>query len=172
MPDIQEGDEVESLDAEPLNIYAEEALANAPEPVADNEPPEFDPRYAEPFEGLLYIGALTKEFEWLGHTFVIRTLTTNEILIVPLIIKKWEGTIGAARAYGACMVALATISVDGQSLPTPVETSPIGHEWALQRFNHVTGRWFPYTIDRVYSEYLELESEAVKTVEAMGNAFG
>jgi hypothetical protein len=174
MPDIQEGDGIGTLDPESPLTPGEQAVLDVPPEVeeTDSEPPEFDHRYVEPFEGLMYLGALTKEFEWLGHKFVIRTLTTNEMLIVPLVIKQWENTIGHARAYAACMVALATVTVDGQHLPTPVESSDIGHAWAIQRFNHVTGRWFPYTIDKVYSEYLELEAEASKTVEAMGNAFG
>jgi len=171
MPDIQEGDGVGTYDPESLALTSVEDAVSEEE-AKPTEGASFDERYSEPFNGLLYIGALTKEFEWLGHKFVIRTLTTNEMLIVPLVIKQWEGTIGHARAYGACMVALATESVDGESLPTPVETSSIGHAWATQRFNHVVSRWFPYTIDKVYSEYLELEAQAAETVEAMGNAFG
>lgn len=173
MPDAPEGEgRFEGLDPEASLPEPDNSESDGLTEVVDEESPEFDPRYVEPFEGLIYLGALTKEFEWLGHKFVIRTLTTNEMLIVPLVIKKWEGTIGHARAYGACMVALATVSIDGQSLPTPVESSEVGHTWAIHRFNHVTGRWFPYTIDKVYSEYLALEAQALETVEAMGKHSG
>jgi len=172
MPDIKEGDGVGTYDPESLALNPEEDVVPEEDSKPVGDEPVFDERYSEPFNGLMYLGALTKEFEWLGHKFVIRTLTTNEMLIVPLVIKRWENTIGHARAYAACMVALATVSVDGESLPTPVESSEVGHAWANQRFNHVVSRWFPYTIDKVYSEYLVLEDLARETVEAMGNAFG
>ena len=45
------------------------------EPQEDFAPREFDPRHKEPFTGLLFVGALTDEFELWGHRFVIATPT-------------------------------------------------------------------------------------------------
>lgn len=137
-----------------------------------NPLPGFDPRYVDDFEGLLYIGALTKEFSWLGHRFVIRTLTQGELLLVPQLTKEWVGTIGDAKAYTTAMVALATVSVDGAELPIPIGDGQGEYAWAFQRFNYVRNHWFQFTIDRAYSEYLTLESRAQQVIEAMEKASG
>lgn len=132
----------------------------------------FDERHKEPFNGLMYLGALTKTFTWAGHEFHIRTLTTQEILIVAKLTAEFRGTLAEDRAYVSAVVALAVQSVDGTPLPFPYKESSIGHEWAEQRFNHVTGNWFAYTIDAVYGEYLALEGKAREVVTAMGNPSG
>lgn len=130
--------------------------------------PSFDRRHAEPFEGLMYLGALTKQFQWAGHQFRIRTLTTQEVLITTQITARYEGTMGENRAYSAAVVALATESVDDEALPFPYKEST-GTEWADMRFNYVTGKWYAFTIDKVFSEYLELEGKAREVLDAMGN---
>lgn len=134
--------------------------------------PSFDPRYAEAFEGLVFLGALTKEFDWLGHRFVIRTVGSDDLLAVAQVIKPWQGTMGEARAYTAAMVAMCVVSVDGQGLPTPVSAEGGEYAWAYQRFNYVKARWFEFTQDKVYSEYKALEAEAAAVVEAMEKASG
>jgi hypothetical protein len=172
MPDNGEGEGFGTYDPESvLPPLEDDVVDDSPESQETTEP-TFDERYIEPFKGLMYLGALTKEFEWLGHTFVIRTLTTNELLQVGLIVREYADSIAQGRAYAAAMVATATISVDGEDLPTPVMTSDIGNAWVRQRFNYVTSRWFPYTIDKVYSEYLELDKQASEVIEQMGNLSG
>lgn len=131
----------------------------------------FDERYREPFEGLMYLGALSKQFNWAGHQFHIRTLTTQEVLIVSQITARYEGTMGQNRAYAAAIVALATESVDGQPLPFPYKES-VGTEWADMRFDYVTGKWYSYTIDAVFNEYLVLEGKAQEVLAEMGNLSG
>jgi hypothetical protein len=134
--------------------------------------PPFDERYASDFVGLLYLGALTKSFTWLGHTFVIRTLTQDEILTVPLLMKPWVGTIGEPKSYSTAMAALCVVSVDDQSLPIPVGDAEGEYAWAYQRFNYAKANWFQFTIDKVYSEYLVLEAKALAVIEAMEKASG
>jgi len=136
--------------------------------------PTFDARHKESFEGLVFLGALTHTFQWLGHTFVIRTVTSDELLAVAQIIKPWQGTIGESRAYATAMAAMSVVSVDGQALPIPIGESPGASEygWAYQRFNHVKARWFPFTQDKVYSEYMALDAQAAEVVTAMEKAYG
>lgn len=170
-------------DGEQYASYSpEEVRPPQPEPSGDGRPaltdgegnllPTFDERYVQDFEGLLYLGALTKSFSWLGHTFVIRTLTQGEVLIVPLLIKPWTGTIGESKAYVTAMVALGVISVDGEELPMPVGDGDGEFAWAHQRFAYARANWFQYTIDRVYSEYLTLEAKVRDVIEAMEKASG
>ena len=140
--------------------------------VLEEELPKFDQKYAEDFDGLNYLGALTKEFEWLGHKFVIRTLTVDEHLAAAAIVKDYQESIAAARAYATAVASLCIESIDGQSLPIPVQEETRGYAWAYQRFNFVKARWYPYTIDRVFEQFTLLENQAEKVIESMGNASG
>lgn len=132
--------------------------------------PEFDPKWREPFKGLLFLGALSKTYSWLGHEFTIRTLTTEEVLAVALITAKYEGTLGAQRAYVTAVVAMATQTVDGEHLPFPYKKDDLGNAYAEGRFNYVKANWFPYTIDAIYNHYLELEGTVREVLAEMGNA--
>lgn len=117
----------------------------------------FDARYKDDFEGLAFLGALEARFDYIGHRFHIRTLTTDELLAVARIVKDFEGTIGDTRAYATAVVALATVSVDGIGLPSPYEESSNDYAWAYDRFNYVKAKWFPFTIDYAYERFLLLE---------------
>lgn len=133
----------------------------------------FDPRWREPFEGLLFIGALRKPFRWLGHTYVLRTLRDGELMDVGLLIKPYMGTMGETKAYQTGVLAVALETVDGKALPLP----PILDEGEgslvvlTDRFNHIR-RFYPPTIDHLYNRWLELEAEANKTVEKMLERYG
>lgn len=133
--------------------------------------PRFDDRHKNDFEGLLYLGALQKKFKWLGHAFVIRTLTTDELLSVGLIVKEYEGTIGATKAYTTAVVALCTTTVDGEHLPFPYKDGP-DIDYAENRFRYVARNWFPFTIDAVYDQYLALEQRVREVLAQMGEASG
>lgn len=143
-------------------------------PGADGQVPGaalFDDRWKDAFHGLAYLGAASWDFEWLGHKFVIRTLTDDEELAIAKIIKPWEGTIAYDRAYRTGVAALCTVTIDGQGMPTPVEEMP-GYGWAIQKFDYAKARWFKYTIDKVYEQYLVLESEVRAVLDEMGKALG
>jgi hypothetical protein len=132
----------------------------------------FDPRYVEDFNGLMYLGALSKEFSFVGHTFSIRTLMAGDYLIAGQLMAPYYGTIGEPRAYATAMVAMCVMSVDGQPLPTPIQTSSDEIEWARQRFNYVKSHWFAPIIDVVYNEFLALEARAKAVLDEMGKASG
>jgi hypothetical protein len=132
--------------------------------------PSFDQKYADPFKGLLYLGALSNDFTWLGHDFVIRTLRDGEKLAIAQIIQPYANTMGADRAYANAVVAMAIMSLDGDDLPVPIGEPRKAHEWGLQRFNYVKDNWYPYTIDKVFNEYLLLEDLAARVMDAMGKA--
>lgn len=134
--------------------------------------PGFDARYRQDFDGLLFIGALTKSFTWLGHSFVIKTLAVDEMLAVSLLVKHYEGSIGQGLAYRTAVAALAVTSIDGRDLPMPVGPEEDPLTWAEQRFSFAKARWFQFTIDAIYNEYLELEGRTQRVVDAMGEAFG
>lgn len=139
---------------------------------AEAEPlPEFDPRVRQDFEGLMYLGALTRQFTWMGHTFVIRTMTVGELLEVGLIHREHQGSVSDVRAYQAAVSAACVVSVDGKHPPYPL-TSESGDTLLRTRFNYVIGKWFAPTLDKVYNEYLVLEARVEAVLEAMGKASG
>jgi len=81
-----------------------------PAPVEAEAPaPEQDWAFPEEsrgdFTGLMFLGALQDTFEWLGHTFVIRTITTNEAIEVGLIHKRYRGSLAEVKAYRAAVAA-------------------------------------------------------------------
>lgn len=132
--------------------------------------PSFDPKYLEPFTGLVYLGALSDSFEWLGHSFDIRTLRDGEKLAIARIIKPYVDTMGADRAYAAAVAAMCITGVDNTDLPIPIGETRKIHEWGLQRFTYVVDNWFSPTIDVVYNRYLILNALADQVVEALGKA--
>jgi hypothetical protein len=132
--------------------------------------PTFDPKHAESFTGLLYLGALSDTFDWLGHTFSIRTLRDGEKLAVATIIKPYVETMGADRAYADAMVGMCVTGVDGDDLPVPIGETRRAHEWGYQRFEYVKDNWFSYTTDVVFNRYLMLEDLARQVLDAMGKA--
>lgn len=135
--------------------------------------PKFDDRYAEDFDGLVFLGALLHTFEWLGHTYVIRTLGTDDLLAVAQVMRPWQGTIGEPRAYATALVAAMIVTVDGKDeLPIPVSDGKGEYAWAHQRFNYIKANWFPFVIDKVYSEFRALETKVEAVVAAMEKASG
>lgn len=153
-------------------LPTEEGVASTSQPEEPAKLPEFDQRYKEKFTGLMYLGALVKEFEWMGHKFVIRTLKTDELLAIGVLMKEWVGTSTEIKAYATAVVAMTLVSIDDQPLPTPVQVEKDAYAWAFQRFNWTKATLYPYTIDRLHDECLLLESEAAQVFEAMGKAFG
>lgn len=123
------------------------------------------------FEGLLYLGKLSTEFKWMGHTFSIRTLTVGEILEVGLVHQAYSQTMMAAKAYQAAVVASCVEAVDGQSLPMPISNDKSDTE-LINKFRFILRSWFPPTLDAVYEQYLLLEARVDRVMRAMGKALG
>lgn len=147
-------------------------LFEQPEPVED-QAPAFDEKYKQPFTGLLYIGALTDKFDFLGHEIVVRTLLADDDLATGEVTKEWMGTAAAERAYITAVVAMCLVSVDGKEPPTPIgpDTST-NYAWAYQRFNWVKANLFSATIERIYQRYVALEQTSREVLEEMEKASG
>lgn len=130
--------------------------------------PELD-QWQQDLQGLLLIGHLEGSFDFCGHRIAIRTLTTDEELIVGAVIREWQDTIAATKAYAAAMIALAVQSIDGQPMPSPIGETGSRHQWAVERF-----RWakqlYPWTIDAIYTQYMELEARVKTVLEHLGKA--
>lgn len=150
---------------EPQQRAADEA------PSAQEPLPEFDPKVRQEFEGLLYLGRLTKTFTWMGHSFTIRTLTVGEVLEVGLLHKDYLNTYADVKAYQAAVVAACVMAVDGKPLPMPLTNTPADTSLA-NRFQYVLRSWHPPVLDAIYEEYLVLEARVEEVIMAMGKVPG
>ncbi len=166
-PDLSSGAPGQPTEPHPGTSDGVESDQGEPEEVL----PEFDPRVRQDFEGLLYLGYLTSDFEWMGHRFLIRTLRVGEVLEIGLLHREYVGTITDIKAYQAALVASCVLQVDGRQLPFPL-TMENEDTLLRNRFQYVLDKWFPPTLDAVYEHYLLLESRVEKVMEAMGKAHG
>jgi len=124
--------------------------------------PEFDPQYRLPFEGLLFIGKVSRTFKWLGHTFVIRTPRIDEILEIGQLHEPYNTSVADVKAYQTYLLAAIIVTVDGQSLPIPISNDV---SLIASKADYIKRHWYPWTIDKLYDEYLVLDS-GVRAVHA------
>lgn len=123
------------------------------------------------FDGLLLIGSLRSKFEYLHHVIRIRTLNSFDLLIAAHLSAEWAANIGRERAHATAIACLAIEFIDGQPLPSPLGESDDNIEWARQRFRW-TQRLYPFTVDRIYDEYIILGARVVQILEDMGKGSG
>lgn len=135
-----------------------------------NPLPKFDDRYVEDLYGLLHVGALTKKFAWLGHRFLIRTMTVEETLFVARLTEEYTGTAGDGLAYRTAVAAMCVQQIDGKDLPIPIGEAD-DYAYAQQRFAFAK-RFFMFTTEKIFTEYLDLELRTRQVVDAMGKAYG
>lgn len=149
----------------PLTPMADESVPGDGDELVSEDP---DPRWTTDFHGLLYLGALRARFAWNGHVFRIRTLRSNEELIVAQLGSAWAETMGGTRAHAIAMVAMCVESIDGHPMPAPLGEQDAGSiGWAEERFRYA-GRWYSYTIDAIFERYLELEGRVREIMAGLG----
>lgn len=142
-------------------------------PETPEDLPEFDPRYRDPFTGLVHIGALAREVDILGHRIKIRTLKSNELLAIGEITKPYLGTLSEAKAYTQAVVSMAVMLVDGRELPPlPLGDGTQIVSWAQSRFDWVGDQWHDTVVGAIYEQYLVLAETVSQVIEAMGKASG
>lgn len=157
-----------SQDPNPAYEAAQEPPEAAPGPVVEEPPTKaFDPRHREALTGLLYLGRLEDTFEWGGHTFHIRTLTAGEQIRAGIMIKPALGTRVEMKAYQSATVAAGLITVDGEPIVVPLGTDDVLHK---QQYDYILAKWHALTIDAIYTRIYELEIEARKVADALGEA--
>lgn len=128
--------------------------------------PEFDPRFRDAFDGLLFVGKLQLSFSWMYHRFVIQTVDQETLLEVGQLVKKYDGTATELRAMLTAMAAACLVSVDGKPLPYPISSEQsllsARYEWVK--------KLHPFVIDYIYSKFDELDATVKEVLEEMGKA--
>ena len=130
-------------------------------------PPEFDPKYRRDFEGLLYIGKVSRTIKWLGHTFILRSMTIDEILEIGQLHQPYANTVADIKAWQALTIAACLVSLDGKPIALPVGE---GSTTLESKFNYIKLNWYPWVLDKLYEQYLLLDSQVAEVIEAMGKA--
>ncbi len=133
--------------------------------------PEFDKKHREDFTGLLYLGRLDKTFRLFGHTFVVRTLTTEQLAEVGLIHRPYIGSNAENAVYQSAVVAASVQTVDGESLPSSI-TLDASDDLVSVRFPYVMKNWMPAVREAVYAECIHLEILSRQVLSKMGKASG
>jgi len=144
-------------------------MSGTTEEATTPEPVEFDPQYKQSFEGLLFIGKVQRQFKWLGHTFVIKTMVLEDMLEAGQLHRPYVGTVADIKAWQSLMIAGSIVSVDGKPLPVPItdEITPL-----QTKFDYINQHWLPWTLDALYEQYLILDADVAGVIEAMGKAPG
>ena len=133
---------------------------------ADDSVALLDPRYKKDFDGLTFLGYLADEFEVGGHRVSVRTLNTDALLEVGLWTAKFSGSLGESRAYSTAVVAAAIELLDGRPLHRPLGSGE--PDFALRVA--VVRKWYPWTIDQIYSRVMELERRVDALLSELGKA--
>jgi hypothetical protein len=137
----------------------------------DEDPLEFDERYKEPFNGLMYLGYLEDSFVVWGHTFRIATPTQLEKIQAGALHQPYAESLASEIAYQTILVAAYLVSVDHTDLPRPVLNDP--KENAVRdRFRWVAENLRPPVIDELFGRCMVLETKVGKVLRTMGEARG
>jgi len=112
----------------------------------------FDDRVGDDIEGLLYLGHIEQDFNYLGHSFVVRTLRAGERLAALALVKDYEDTLGLDLALQTVMVAASLELVDGRVLSAPL--SPVDDKPLLRikRNMEIIERWYEPVIAAIYDQ--------------------
>lgn len=146
--------------AQPVTDETERGVPEEESPI-----PEFDPNHRKAFEGLLYIGKYQKTFKWAGHSFVISTIKVDAQIEAGQIHRDYVNTIADVKAWQSLIAAACVVTVDGQPLPIPMSDAVSDLQ---NKFNYIIAHWYPWTLDKIYEEYLILDAEIAEVIEAMG----
>ena len=162
------------------DIEDEEASADEPPTVTDAEKeeakrefleeypvPKFDLKHRLNFEGLLYIGKISRNVKWAGHEFVIRTMKVDEILEVGQLHKPYVGTVSDVKAWQALTLAAVVETVDSQPIAFPIGE---GQSMIESKFHYIRSNWYPWTLDKLYEQYLVLDAQVTEVINARGEA--
>lgn len=161
---------IEDTEFSPLEDLADQSSIENDSQDETVELPSFDIRHRDDFSGLLFLGGLNHTFSYCGHDFAIRTLRTEEILAIGLLVKEYDGAPSQVKAYATALVAACIVTIDGRKFETPFREESASDNLRY-RFDKVAA-WYPSSIDAIYSEYIVLEQRVNDVFESMGKVSG
>lgn len=118
-------------------------------------------------EGLAFLGQLTEEVEFCGHTFGLRTLKPQHRFAIATVLQPYRNTVYEVEVYEALHVAAALTHVDGVENFCPA-IGPSVEGLVRGRLNFITSDdtgWYPPTISYLFERQSILEATAAKAVK-------
>jgi hypothetical protein len=128
----------------------------------------FGPEIRENVQGLSYLGYLTRQIEFCGHTYQIETLRPYVKFAIGQAMEPYRNTLVEPNVFAAMHLGMALTSVDGKESFCPPEGDNL-IEFVKGRFNWVTGKsgWWQPTIDYLFAEWVKLEQEAGAAIQEL-----
>jgi hypothetical protein len=124
-----------------------------------------DTSFSVSFKELSEVGNLTKEIDWCGYKFVIKTLSTYEELVVAKIVKEYNETIGQLKATYAAIVAASIVSVNGVPFYPLVLNEDV--ESNIRKKFFEVGNWAFVLVEELAGTQLTLTKELIDEVELL-----
>jgi hypothetical protein len=142
--------------------FKEDELFELPKEQADeyidlNEEVEFTDEEEVQFLDLLQLGKLEETIEFLGHTFVISTLTMEEEIELGRTLERYQTMPTHTQAFMACVVAAGLRSVDGEPLHYPLGKISVAED--IRRKFNVIKKYYPTTIAYIYDQTKLLDAK-------------
>ncbi|MGD0511007.1 MAG: hypothetical protein ABSA33_04155 [Candidatus Micrarchaeaceae archaeon] len=129
----------------------------------------FPPQINKAVEGLAFLGQLTDECTFCGHSFGLRTLRPAHKFAIAQVLQPYRNTIAEPDIYQALYVATALTHVDHKR----DFCEPIGPDlegFVRGRLHYVANSetgWFPHTLTFLWNQYAILEMTAAKAVKEL-----
>lgn len=136
-----------------------------------DEPEDIENELSEEDERLFLeasqIGAASEEFDILGHSVKLHTLTISETLKASKVAKPYSETEANWLAMKSAITAAAIDEIDGEQFYTPVSISdPI----VPAKFKKLTTTYYSDFVNEVYKAYQKLENEQLSLVTKIKKA--
>lgn len=154
-----------------INEDITEPVEEEAEPVVDAQS-AFDPRYREPFIGLLYLGKLSEEFVLFGHSFLMETPNQATRLETGVLHKRYLNSMSSEMGWQTVTVAAYLQKVDGTPLPEPIGPKDTG---LLDRLNWILENINTAVINALFERTLILDSkvrDVMEELERLGESSG
>lgn len=135
--------------------FKEDELFELPQDEADeyidlNEEVEFTDEEEVQFLDLLQLGKLEETVDFLGHKFVISTLTMEEEIELGRTLERYQTMPTQTHAFMTCVVAAALREVDGEPLHYPLSKISVAED--IRRKFNVIKKYYPTTIAYIYEQ--------------------
>lgn len=116
---------------------------------------------------LVHIGSMTRSFEWMGHTFTIRTLRIEEEIAIGQLIKPYAGSITEEKAAVTAIAAACIETIDGNPVVVQLQRDPVVH--LQEKYKALSTNWFWPVVKKINEEYMVLQQEMTKVIEETAN---
>lgn len=133
----------------------------------EEEPIELTDEDEAEFVEATRLGKAQGEYEVMGNTVVLHTLSIKETLESAKVAKDYKETYAENLALKVAMVASAIDSINGEEFYRPIS---VGENEARARFKRLSTRYYSDFVNELYVCYKELEGEQYSIIKKLKKA--